>query len=119
MLPSDALRTVGGNVRGLRDFDPALLHALDAAGPATRRAVARLTARRACEAAGLTALDRGADALTALAEDRSLPRPFDDDARMRHALACEPDVPDRTVGWAVPPERQPCEPADSASGPLL
>ncbi|MDQ0710976.1 hypothetical protein QFZ55_000428 [Streptomyces luteogriseus] len=101
-LPSDGLRTVGGNVSGLRDFDPALLHALDAAGPVTQRAVARFAARRACEAAGLTALDWVAHALTALAEDRPLPPPFDDDARMWHALAADPDVPDRTVGRAVP-----------------
>ena len=68
---------------------------------------------------GLTALDWVAHALTALAEDRPLPPPFDDDARMWHALASDPDVPDRTVGRAVPPEQQPGEPADSAltSGP--
>lgn len=113
-LPSDALRTVGGNVSGLRDFDPALLHALDAAGPATQRAVARFAARRACEAAGLAALDWVAHALTALAEDRPLPPPFDDDVRMWHALASDPDVPDRTVGRAVPPERPSHEPAGSA-----
>ncbi|MFF8875479.1 hypothetical protein [Streptomyces massasporeus] len=113
-LPSDALRTVGGNVSGLRDFDPALLHAIDAAGPATQRAVARFAARRACEAAGLTALDWVAHALTALGEDRPLPPPFDDDARMWHTLASDPDVPDRTVGRAVPPERPPFESADSA-----
>ncbi|MFE1943379.1 hypothetical protein [Streptomyces massasporeus] len=113
-LPSDALRTVGGNVSGLRDFDPALLHAIDAAGPATQRAVARFAARRACEAAGLTALDWVAHALTALAEDRPLPPPFDDDASMWHVLASDPDVPDRTVGRAVPPERPPSESADSA-----
>ncbi|MFF7045730.1 hypothetical protein ACIP4T_08240 [Streptomyces massasporeus] len=113
-LPSDALRTVGGNVSGLRDFDPALLHAIDAAGPAIQRAVARFAARRACEAAGLTALGWVAHALTALAEDHPLPPPFDDDARMWHALASDPDVPDRTVGRAVPPERPPSESADSA-----
>ncbi|MFD8225918.1 hypothetical protein ACFV16_17285 [Streptomyces massasporeus] len=119
-LPSDALRAVGGNVSGLRDFDPALLHVLDAAGPATQRAVARLAARRACEAAGLTALDWVAHALTALAEDRPLPAPFDDDARLWHALASDPDVPNRTVGRAVPPERPSHEPAGSAlvSGPF-
>ncbi|MEU0221402.1 hypothetical protein ABZ281_43105 [Streptomyces sp. NPDC006265] len=95
-LPSDALRTVDGNVSGLRGFDPALLHALDAAGPATQRAVARFAARLACEAAGLTALHWVAHALTALAEDRPLPPPFDDDARMWHALASDPAVSDRT-----------------------
>ncbi|MEU3087819.1 hypothetical protein ACWCQ0_29270 [Streptomyces massasporeus] len=117
-LPSDALRTVGGNVSGLRDFDPALLHALDAAGPATQRAVARFAARRACEAAGLTALDWVARALTALAEDRPLPPPFDDDARMWHALASDPDVPDRTVGRAVPPGRPPFQDGPSSPVPV-
>ncbi|MFC9686560.1 hypothetical protein, partial [Streptomyces sp. NPDC056948] len=108
--PSQALRDVGGNVRGLLPFDPALLHALDAAGPATQRAVALLAARRACEAAGLTALDWVADALTALAEGRPLPPPLDDDARMWQTLATDPRVPDRTVGRAVPPERPPFRP---------
>ncbi|WP_424852468.1 hypothetical protein [Streptomyces sp. SAI-170] len=32
-LPSRALRQVGGNVQGLLPFDPALVHALDDAGP--------------------------------------------------------------------------------------
>ncbi|MFI2635332.1 hypothetical protein ACH5A2_33905 [Streptomyces collinus] len=112
-LPSDALRTVGGNVSGLRDFDPGLLHALDAAGPAAQRAVALLAARRACEAAGLTALDWVTGALTDLAEGRPLPPPFDDDARMWHTLASDPSCPDRTVGRAVPPERPPSQ--DSSS----
>ncbi|MFI6375970.1 hypothetical protein [Streptomyces sp. NPDC050546] len=108
--PSQALRDVGGNVRGLLPFDPALLHALDASGPVTQRAVALLAARRACEAAGLTTLDWVAGALTALAEGRPLPPPFDDDARMWQTLATDPRVPDRTVGHAVPPERPPFRP---------
>ncbi|MFJ8467450.1 hypothetical protein [Streptomyces swartbergensis] len=108
--PSQALRDVGGNVYGLLEFDPALLHAIDAAGPATQRAVAVFAARRACEAAGLTALDWVADALTALAEGRPLPPPFDDEARMWQTLATDPRVPDRTVGRAVPPERPPYRP---------
>ncbi|MFI7018430.1 hypothetical protein [Streptomyces sp. NPDC050164] len=108
--PSQALRDVGGNVRGLLEFDPALLHAIDASGPATQRAVAVFAARRACEAAGLTALDWVADALSALAEGRPLPPPFDDDARMWQTLATDPRVPDRTVGRAVPSERPPFRP---------
>ncbi|MET9581491.1 hypothetical protein ABZY30_39065 [Streptomyces massasporeus] len=115
-LPSDALRTVGGNVSGLRDFDPGLLHALDAAGPATQRAVALLAARRACEAAGLTALDWVTDALTALGGGRPLPPPFDDDADMWHALASDPAFPDRTVGRAIPPERPPSQDGPSSPG---
>ncbi|MEU5099597.1 hypothetical protein [Streptomyces sp. NPDC020996] len=53
-LPSQALRDVVGNVRGLLPFDPALVHAIDAAAPETQRAIALPAARRACEAAGLT-----------------------------------------------------------------
>ncbi|MEU3938066.1 hypothetical protein AB0E85_39550 [Streptomyces sp. NPDC029044] len=115
-LPSDALRAVGGNVSGLRDFDPGLLHALDAAGPATQRAVALLAARRACEAAGLTALDWVTEALAELDEGRPLPPPFDDDTRMWHALASDPACPDRTVGRAIPPERPSSQDSSSAPG---
>ncbi|MEV3972938.1 hypothetical protein AB0K68_33190 [Streptomyces sp. NPDC050698] len=113
--PSAALREVRGNVSGLLEFDPALLHELDAAGPAVQRAVARWAARRACEAAGLTALGWVTDALTALDEDRRLPPPFDDEARMWHALSSDPDVPDRTVGRAVPPQRPPFPPSSSSA----
>ncbi|MFI0269433.1 hypothetical protein [Streptomyces luteogriseus] len=70
------------------------------------RGGADLAARRACEAARLIALDRVADALTALAEARPLPPPFDDSARMWQALAREPDVPARTVG--CPARTRPC-----------
>jgi hypothetical protein len=44
-LPSERLRGVGGNVRGLIRFDSDLVHALDAAGPEAQRAVASLAAR--------------------------------------------------------------------------
>ncbi|MFF9809630.1 hypothetical protein ACF1G5_31680 [Streptomyces coeruleorubidus] len=115
--PSQALRDVGGNVRGLLEFDPALVHAIDASGPATQRAVAVFAARRACEAAGLTTLDWVAEALTALGEGRPLPPPFDDEARMWQTLATDPRVPDRTVGRAVPPERPPFRPPASADDP--
>ncbi|MFF2515949.1 hypothetical protein [Streptomyces sp. NPDC058086] len=104
-LPSQALRAVGGNVRGLLCFDPALVHALDAAGPDIQRTVALLAARRACEAAGLAGLDWIAAALTALAEGRPLPPPFDEPAVMWQTLACDPRVPQRTVGQPVAPQR--------------
>ncbi|MEU0249886.1 hypothetical protein ABZ192_37375 [Streptomyces sp. NPDC006235] len=116
--PSQALRDVGGNVRGLLEFDPSLIHAIDASGPATQREVALFAARRACEEAGLTALDWVADALTALAEGRPLPPPFDDDVRMWETLATDPGVPDRTVGRAVPPERPPFRPPASPGSPV-
>ncbi|MDX3548342.1 hypothetical protein PV729_45885 [Streptomyces europaeiscabiei] len=120
-LPSQALRAVGGNVRGLRDFDPALLHAIDAAGPTTQRSVALLAARRACERAGLTGLDWISDALTALAAGRPLPPPFDDPDRLWRVLDSDPRVPNRTVGGAIPPERPPYHPPVPPGGqePLL
>ncbi|WP_327075279.1 hypothetical protein OG196_42380 [Kitasatospora purpeofusca] len=101
-LPSDALRGVGGNVRGLLDFDASLVHALDAAGPQVQRQVALLAARRACTAAGLTDLDWVDAALTAVADGGPLPPPFDDRARMWEALESDPRAPCRTVGPAVP-----------------
>ncbi|CAL9328550.1 hypothetical protein SUDANB126_00029 [Streptomyces sp. enrichment culture] len=106
-VPSQALRDVRGNVRGLLAFDPSLVHAIDAAGPGTQRATALLAARRACEAAGLAELDWIAAGLTALAEGRPLPPPLDDLDRACRALESDPRVPDRTVGRAVPPERPP------------
>ncbi|GHI04079.1 hypothetical protein AQI88_07660 [Streptomyces cellostaticus] len=110
-LPSQALRSVDGNVRGLLDFDPDLVHAIDAAGPDVQRAVALLAARHACEAAGLADLDWIAAGLAALAEGRPLPPLFDDPERVWHALDSDPRVPDRTVGHAVPPERPPFQPS--------
>ncbi|WAZ26291.1 hypothetical protein STRCI_007853 [Streptomyces cinnabarinus] len=109
-LPSEALREVGGNVRGLLPFDPALVHALDAAGPDTQRAVAVLAARHACEAAGLAGLDWIAAGLDALTEGRPLPSPFDDWDRMWQTLESDPHAPDSIVGQAVPPERPPFQP---------
>ncbi|MFH8462627.1 hypothetical protein [Streptomyces sp. NPDC017991] len=109
-LPSEALRAVRGNVRGLLDFDAGLVHTLDAVGPERQRGVALLAARRACAAAGLDDLDWVAAALTALAERRPLPPPFDDFAHVWETLRCDPRVPDRTVGRAIPPERPPFDP---------
>ncbi|MEU9990986.1 hypothetical protein AB0E10_30160 [Streptomyces sp. NPDC048045] len=119
-LPSRALRCVDGNVRGVLDFDPDLVHAIDAAGPEVQREVAVLAARRACEAAGLAGLDWVAEGLTALAEARPLPPLFEDPDRVWHALETDPRVPDRTVGRAVPPERPPFHPParDDAHGAL-
>ncbi|WP_069173493.1 hypothetical protein [Streptomyces griseus] len=119
-LPSRALRDVReSNVLGLLRFDSDLVHALDAAGPGVQRAVALLTARRACEAAGLTDVPWVAEALTALVQERPLPPPFDDTARMWETLRCDPRVPDRSVLEAIPPERAPYRPPTPAGRPLL
>ncbi|MFI1801503.1 hypothetical protein ACH427_29765 [Streptomyces sp. NPDC020379] len=109
-LPTQTLRNVRGNVRGLLEFDPALVHAIDAAGPEAQRAVALLAARRACEAAGLADLDWVAEGLVALAQGRPLAPPFDDPAPVWQILESDPRVPDRTVGRAIPPERPPFQP---------
>ncbi len=114
-LPSEALRTVRANTLGLLPFDPALLHALDAAGPGTQRAVAVLAARLACEKAGLADLEWVAAGLDALSEGRPLPSPFDDWEGMWEALASDPRVPRRLVAPAVPPERAPFEPPSDDS----
>ncbi|CAM5708045.1 hypothetical protein STENM36S_03370 [Streptomyces tendae] len=105
--PSRALRDVGGNVRGLLSFDPALVHALDAAGAGTQRAVARLAARRACEAAGIDQLEWVSAGLAALVEGRPLPPPLNDPDLAWRVLAADPRVSQRTVGLAVPPKRPP------------
>lgn len=103
-LPSERLRRVrGSNVLGLLRFDSDLVHALDAAGPEVQRAVALLAARRACEAAGLTAVSWVAQALTELAEGDPLPPPFDDAARMWETLRSTPLVPGPSVLGAMPP----------------
>nr|WP_206302997.1 hypothetical protein [Streptomyces sp. S10(2018)] len=109
-LPSQALREVGGNVRGLRSFDPGLVHCIDVAGPRTQRAISLLAARRACEAAGLDQLEWVAAGLAALEEGRPLPPPLDDPGRVWRVLAADPQLPQRTVGQAVPPERPPFQP---------
>ncbi|MFF8911503.1 hypothetical protein [Streptomyces olivaceoviridis] len=109
-LPSEALRGVGGHVRGLLRFDSDLVHALDAADPEVQRAVASLAARRACEAAGLTDVPWVAQALTALTERRPLPPPFDDTVRLWDTLRSDPQVPRRSAPAAIPPERVPYRP---------
>ncbi|MFF8413361.1 hypothetical protein [Streptomyces omiyaensis] len=107
-LPSRRLRAVrGSNVLGLLDFDGDLVHALGAAGADVQRAVALLAARRACERAGLTTVPWVAGALTALAEGRPLPPPFDDTARMWETLRATPLAPGPPVRGAVPPGRPP------------
>ncbi|MFF4963345.1 hypothetical protein ACFY2Z_41560 [Streptomyces sp. NPDC001222] len=119
-LPSQALRAVGGNVRGLLDFDPALVHAIDAADAKVQRGVALLAARRACERAGLTAIDWISAGLTALAEGGPLPPPLDSPDAVWQALETDPRVPDRTVGRAVAPKRPPFQPPvrDDAYAPV-
>lgn len=105
-LPSETLRAVrGSNVLDLLTYDSDLVHALDAVGADVQRSVALLAARRACEAAGLTTVPWVARALTALAEGRPLPPPFDDPARMWESLRSTPLAPRPPVLGAVRPER--------------
>ncbi|WP_338118790.1 hypothetical protein [Streptomyces cyaneofuscatus] len=110
-LPNEALRGArASNVLGLLPFDSVLVHTLGASDPGVQHTVALLSARRACEAAGLTDVPWVADALAALDAGRPLPPPFDDPARMWDALRSDPRVPDTSVLEAVPPERPPYQP---------
>ncbi|MBB5799989.1 hypothetical protein HDA41_007953 [Streptomyces caelestis] len=106
--PSQALREVGGNVRGVLEFDPALVHAIGASGPATQRAVAAFAARRACEAAGLAALDWVADARPSTAAALRRRRPHVADPGHRPAGPGQDRRPGRPAGApTLPAARDP------------
>lgn len=110
-LPSETLRAVHrSNVLGLLTYDSELVHALDAAGPEVQRAVALLSAHRACEEAGLIDVPWVARALVELVEGRPLPSPFDDAALMRETLRSDLPASKRSVLAAMPPERPPYRP---------
>ncbi|MFJ9641196.1 hypothetical protein [Streptomyces sp. NPDC101178] len=116
-LPSEALRGARlSNVLGLLPFDSDLVHTLGAADPEVQHTVALLSARRACEAAGLTDLPWVAGALAALEAGRPLPPPFDDPAGAWETLRSDPRVPDTSVLEAVPPERPPYQPPPPGPG---
>ncbi len=74
--PSERLRAAGGS--SLVGVDRPLLDALAEAEPESLRAIARWTARRAYDAAGLSSLEWVAPALAALERGEALPPPFDD-----------------------------------------
>jgi hypothetical protein len=115
--PSEELRTLGAHTWSLLRFDPGLVHTLGAAGAGTRRGVALLAARRACETAGLTEVPWVAEALTAAEEGAPLPSPFHDSTLLWETFRSDPRVPRRSVPGAVPPERPPYEPPASPAGP--
>ncbi|MFJ9855644.1 hypothetical protein [Streptomyces sp. NPDC101150] len=96
-LPSDRLRHVGGNIRGMVQLDRLLVDEVDGAGPQTQRAIARWTARRAYTVAGLAEIDWIAPALDALDAGYSLPPPFDDWDDVWRRLVNDPQVPDTVV----------------------
>ncbi|MFG3527163.1 hypothetical protein ACGF8B_10465 [Streptomyces sp. NPDC047917] len=96
-LPSQALRDVGGNVAGLRALDCDLLHAVDAAGPAAQRSIARWAAHRAYTEAGLNGVEWIAPALEAMDRGHELPAPFDE---LRHGwdrFFADPAIPHTLV----------------------
>lgn len=95
--PSDRLRTIRGNVHGLRLLDVHLVHALDAADPGLQRRIARWAARRAFEAAGLAEVEWIAPALDALDAGEPLPEPFDGPGRAFDRALSDPRVPRSTV----------------------
>ncbi|MFX4292517.1 hypothetical protein [Streptomyces bohaiensis] len=102
-LPSPALRAPGRTIPALVPYDSDLVHTIAACSPGVQRAVARLAARRACEAARLTEVPWVADALAAMGAGRPLPSPFDDAALLDDALRSDPRVPDHRVAPVSPP----------------
>ncbi|WP_282793213.1 hypothetical protein [Streptomyces sp. CC224B] len=114
--PSEALRRVEGNVLGVRDFDAALVHAIDAAPVEVQRAVALLAARRACEVSGLVGIDWIEEGLAALAEGRALPLSYADEERVWDRLEADPRVPQRTVRQPYAPPRPPFRPPTLPGG---
>ncbi|GAA2262472.1 hypothetical protein GCM10010232_62610 [Streptomyces amakusaensis] len=96
-LPSDRLRTVAGNVSAMVDLDVALLHAIDEAGPDIQRAIARRTAHRSCDVAGLSDVDWIARGLTELDQGVSFSPPLDDRDQTWNLLLSDPRVPSTTV----------------------
>ncbi|MEU1200415.1 hypothetical protein ABZ446_29930 [Streptomyces sp. NPDC005813] len=96
-LPSDRLRTVGGNVAGTVDLDVALVHAIDAAGPDIQRSIARWAAHRACDVAGLSSVDWIARGLAELDQGTPFSPPLDDAERMWNRLFSDPQVPQTIV----------------------
>jgi hypothetical protein len=75
--PSDRLRHLGGNVRGLAQRDRDLVDELDSAEPSVQRTVAIWAAGRACDIAGLASTDWVATGLDALDRGEPLAPPFD------------------------------------------
>jgi hypothetical protein len=96
-LPSDRVRATTGNARAMARLDVNLAEAIAAASPGTQRSIARWTARRAYEVAGLANLDWVAPALQALDDGRELPPPFDDQHRVFQMAYTDPRVPHTTV----------------------
>ncbi len=95
--PTERLRNVGGNVRGLARLDRDLVDAIADADPALQRAIAGWAARRAYTLAGIATLGWVAPALAAAECGQALPPPFDDRARVWQLLHSDRRVPRTTV----------------------
>lgn len=103
-LPSDAVRRLRGNARALATEDPDLADAVLALTPDRQRELARRTARRAFDRAGLSEIEWIAPALTALARGGDLPPPFEPSGDIRNPhgqawnrLLSDPDLPSDVV----------------------
>ncbi len=95
--PTERLRSVGGNARGLARLDRDLVDAIADADPALQRTIAGWAARRAYTLAGIAALGWVAPALAAAELGQALPPPFDDRARVWQLLHSDRRVPRTTV----------------------
>ncbi|MFI6985289.1 hypothetical protein ACIBSV_42915 [Embleya sp. NPDC050154] len=96
-LPTERLRSVGGNVHGMRMLDVHLVHAIARVDDGTQREIARWAAHRACALAGLTDVDWIAPALAALDAVLPLPAPFDEPGAAWRRLFEDPNAPLITI----------------------
>ncbi|MFG2523651.1 hypothetical protein [Streptomyces sp. NPDC048527] len=74
-LPTPQLRAVGGDIAGIRQVAPALVHAVDAVDAATQRSVAHWAMRRAFARAGLDRVDWLVELMRAVEGEGEAPLP--------------------------------------------
>jgi hypothetical protein len=96
-LPSERIRLAAGNARAMARLDVGLADDIAAAGQDAQRTIARWSARRAYEVAGIADLDWVAPALRSLEQGGELPPPFDNRRQVWQQLSGDPRTPRTTV----------------------
>ncbi|SHN45299.1 hypothetical protein [Cryptosporangium aurantiacum] len=96
--PTDRLRALRSNARGLANYDRDLVDVIAAADPGLQRDIARWAARRACAISGLDTVGWIAAGLSSLERGE---QPFEDEAATWDRLWSDPRAP-RTVVTSPP-----------------
>lgn len=95
--PSERMRSLPANARGLATMDRELLDALERATPQRQREVAIWATHRACAVARLDTVDWIAAALAAVERGEPAPPPFDDAPAAWDRLFADPRVPTTVI----------------------